>query len=475
MMSDAPREHSGRVPVSGKLLYGAAGPVDIWATWVPLSMANQVFNMALGLSPTLVSLAFAIFRLYDAVLDPVMGWVSDNARTRWGRRRPFIFAGAIGLAATFPLIWMVGRGWSPAVMTGWLIVMGLLFFTFHSMWNMPYQSMLLEMTADYNERTSITSYRALFQNLASIVVTWVWAITQLPFFVDAATGRADTLGGIRAVSFVMAILILVLGLLPALFLRERHYAKLAEGGAGRVRLVDSFRKTLSNRPFQIIIAFSVLFAFGTSITGSFGAYVTTYYVFKGSQAGASVITGIAGTVGLGLAIASLPVFNALSRRFGKTRTLFGCLGLQLLANGITWWTYNPAMPSLILVTQSLIYIGNAGLWVMLPSMLADMVDDDELHTGERREGSFAAVFSWVLKVSMTVGFALSGPMLELTGFDVAREAAQADGVIPLMRLLMTLVPTALLVVAWFVLRSYPLSPARMADIRAELEQRRGTV
>ncbi len=474
MSQPAPASPPPRVSTREKITYGVAGPVDIWATWVPLSMANQVFNMALGLSPMLISIAFAVFRLYDALLDPLVGWLSDNTRTRWGRRRPFILIGAICLGLAFPLIWLVDRDWPTAGMMAWLIATGLIFYTFHCIFNMPYQSMLLEMSPDYNERTSITSVRAFFQNLASIVVSWVWAITQLPCFIDTATGKADTLSGIRAVAVVMGVLVIAIGILPALFLKERNYAAAAASGT-RVGLVDSFRKTLSNRAFQIVIVFLVFFAIGTNVTGSFGAYVATYYVCGADQGQSSVITGFAGTLGLVLAIGSLPLFNAISRRWGKTRTLFGCMVLQLLANATTWWTYTPAMPYLMLLAQSLTYVGNAGLWVMLPSMLADVVDDDELHTGERREGSFAAIFSWVLKVSMTIGFAVSGPLLEWTGFEVARQAAQADGVITRMRLLMALLPTVMLVVAWIALRRYPLSPARMAETRRTLDARASQV
>ena len=221
-----------------------------------------------------------------------------------------------------------------------------------------------------------------------------------------------------------------------------------------------------------ILLFAVLFSFGTSLVGSLGVYISTYYVFAGDQAKASVINGIAGTIGLGLAIASLPLFNLLSRRVGKTRTLFLCLGLQLLAKVSVWFTYVPEAPWLIVVNNALIFVGNAGLWVMLPSMLADVVDEDELSTGERREGSYAAVFSWVLKVSMTLGLAFSGPVLELTGFRADAGPVQPPEVLDRMRLFMSLGPTVLLVVAGFVLARYRLGPERMAEIRARLDARK---
>lgn len=460
-----------RVALRDKLIYGAAGPVDIWATWVPLTMAYQVFNMALGLSPALVSISFAIFRLYDAVIDPLMGWISDNTRSRWGRRRPYIVVGAVLTGLTFPLIWMVQPGWSPFLMTAWLIGGGLIFFTCFTIWAMPYQSMLLEMTGDYNERTSVTSYRALFQNLATVVSGWVWAITQLPFFIDQSTGEADTLAGIRTVAIVMGVLVIVLGILPGLFIRERHYDKL--GAVKKESLLGSLKLTLRCRPFLLILGFAVLFSLGTNAPLSFAPYISTFYVCGGDQAQASVITGWAGTIGLAAAIASLPVYNLISRRIGKTRTLGLCVGLLIVANAGSWWLYTPELPYLFIVQKLLIYVANAGLWVMVPSMVADVVDYDELSTGERREGAFASIFSWVLKVSMTLGLALGGPFLEWSGFKIEAGADQPEAVITTMRLAFSLVPAAALVAAAVVLFFYRLGPLRMAEIRQQLEQRRG--
>jgi glycoside/pentoside/hexuronide:cation symporter, GPH family len=470
-VSTPPTAAIDKVRLRDKLVYGAAGPVDIWATWVPLTMAYQVFNMALGLSPALISFSFAIFRIYDAIIDPLMGWISDNTRSRWGRRRPYVVVGAVLTGVAFPLIWLVQPGWSHAAMTAWLIIAGIVFFTFITIWNMPYQSMLLEMTGDYNERTSVTSFRAVFQNLATVISSWVWAITQLPFFFDESTGTQDTLSGIRAVAVVMGILIILLGILPGLFLKERHYAKVE--GSKKEKLLPSLKLTLRSKPFLLILAFSVLFSLGTNIPLSFGPYITTFHVCGGDQGEASVITGMAGTIGLALAIGSLPLFNILSRRIGKTRTLGVCACLQIVGHAGSWWLYNPEFPSLVIVQKSLIYIANAGLWVMLPSMVADTVDFDELSTGERREGSFASIFSWILKVSMTLGLALSGPFLEWSGFRIDLGPDQPVEVMNTMRLAFTIIPTTSLLLAGAILFFYKLGPARMAEIRSELEGRRG--
>jgi Na+/melibiose symporter-like transporter len=107
-------------------------------------------------------MAFLIFRLYDAFFDPVMGWISDNFRSCWGRRKPFIMAGAILMAFTFPLMWHINREWSEIKMFVWLLATGGIFYTCFSLWLIPYQGLLLEISPDTHERTGITALKAFF-------------------------------------------------------------------------------------------------------------------------------------------------------------------------------------------------------------------------------------------------------------------------------------------------------------------------
>ena len=129
----------------------------------------------------------------------------------------------------------------------------------------------------------------------------------------------------------------------------------------------------------------------------------------------------------------------------------------------------------MLVNTVFIGAGYAGLWLMLASMQADVVDHDELKTGERREGSFASIFSWILKFAFCVGFLISGPLLEFTGFDAALEAAQPESVLCNMRIGYVVIPVAALVLALILLKIFPITPQKAAEIRAQLEERRGKV
>ena len=141
----------------------------------------------------------------------------------------------------------------------------------------------------------------------------------------------------------------------------------------------------------------------------------------------------------------------------------------------TWWTFNPNNPWLMLANTAFIGAGYAGLWLMIPSMQIDVVDYDELKTGERREGSFASIFSWVLKFSFVIGFMISGPLIELTGFDANLDSAQQEGVYDIMRIGFLIIPIASLIIAILLLKIFPITSKKAAEIRVQLEERRGKV
>jgi GPH family glycoside/pentoside/hexuronide:cation symporter len=129
----------------------------------------------------------------------------------------------------------------------------------------------------------------------------------------------------------------------------------------------------------------------------------------------------------------------------------------------------------MLTNTAFIGAGYAGLWLMIPSMQVDVVDYDELKTGERREGSYASIFSWVLKLSFVIGFLISGPVIELTGFDANLNADQEDGVYEIMRIGYIVIPIVALALAIMLLKAFPITKLKAAEISHQLEARRGKV
>lgn len=462
-----------RVPFWQKMAYGSAGTVDILAVWVMVSIAYQVFQMELNMSFNQVALILMSLRLWDGVADPVMGWISDNTRSRWGRRRPYIFVGAILSAITYPLIWWFPRDLSQTQIMGWVIGFGILFYTCFTIWAMPFQSLLMEMTPDYNERTRTASVRGIFQTLAGLFNGLCWKLSLLPVFYVA--GEASPINGMRYISLGIAVTILLLGPLPALFVKERYYESAVSRSQGKISLFKSLQETLSCKAFMILCLFTVLFLLGSSIFDSYGRYVGTYYVLGGDWDTAATFVFWGTIIYTVTSLIMIQVFKHLSEKIGKNKTLFISLLLVLFSVSITWWTNTPNVPYLMLLNSMFVGAGYAGLWLMIPSMQVDVVDLDELNTGERREGSFASIFSWVLKLSFCLGFMISGPLLQMTGFTADLQGEALEQALTNMRIGYIALPVSALLIAAVMLKFFPLNKERLEEIRTQLEERRGQV
>ena len=163
----------------------------------------------------------------------------------------------------------------------------------------------------------------------------------------------------------------------------------------------------------------------------------------------------------------------LGTHIGKKRTFFLCTGLSVLGYLLKWFCYSQTNPFLILLPTPLISFGLGALFTLMGSMVADVCDLDELHTGQRREGMFGAVFWWVVKLGMALALALSGYALNFTGFDVALGGGQSGETLFLMRLLDVGVPALASLLAIALVAFYPLTEAAAREVRAQLEARRG--
>ena len=467
-----------RVPLKQKLAYGLGGPVDILAIWIFVSIAYPVFNMELQMSPTRVAVILMALRLWDGIADPVMGWISDNTRSRWGRRRPFIFIGAILASITYPIIWWFPMDLSHDQLMIWVIGFGILFYTCFTIWAVPFQSLLMEMTPDYDERTRVTSIRGIFQSLAGLFNGFCWWLSLRPVFSmtnEAGELVPSTINGMRYISLGVALIILILGLLPALFVKERYYTSGLVESQKRVSLFEGLKITLSCGPFLVLCVFTVLFLFGQSIYDNYGRYVGTYYVLGGDWEKSALITSWGTLVYVVFNLFMIPVFARISEDIGKNKCLLNASFLFLFSAALTYYTFTPEQPYLMLVNGAFLGVAYAGLWTMLPTMQTDVVDYDELKTGARREGSFASVYSWVLKLSFCTGYLLSGPLLEMTGFDAALSGEQSSETLKHMRLGFVFIPMVAVALAIAVLRFFPIDRAKANEIRASLEARRGAL
>jgi GPH family glycoside/pentoside/hexuronide:cation symporter len=467
--SAPPVASSDKVPLKEKLAY-SIGQVGGLADAMENGLLRPVFVVTMGISPALLSTLDAIYRLWNAVTDLFMGWLSDNTRTRWGRRRPYMFIGAILAALWMPTIWLFDRSWELHWIIVWLVVFQLGITLFVAIWNVPYQCLLLEISPSTAERTNVSAWRAYFGKAVGFIAGWVWYLSQLPVFHDAS-GKPDIIKGALWVTLGGAVIAVSCALLPAIFCRERYYHQAQKQVKLPIR--TSIKLTFKNPVFVRLISFTALFAIGTGATESLSFFVRLYYVCGGDMKLAAAISGIGSTITLFTGIAAIPLCQWSVHRFGTRTTMLAIMATLFFTGVSTLVTLTPAYPYLSLVNGIFSSIAVTAIWVLIPTMNGDIADHDELRTNERREGAFASTFSWTLKFSLSVALAISGVLVELAGFNAKLATAQPPEVLLAMRLLLAFVPAVLLGAAFWVTWRYPLTTPRMTEIRAELEARRG--
>jgi len=427
-------------------------------------LAMPLFNVGLGVAPAVVGGLLMVGRLWDAGINPLMGAISDNTRSRWGRRRPHLFVGAILTGIIYPLVWLAPRGWSETALVAYLLVTTLLLYTAFAVYSVPYMALGLELSPDYDDRTRVQVWRTYFNLIPLFSIGWFYWFCQRPVFGDVVVGA-------RYLGWIVGAVIVATGVLPALFLRERYYRVAAT--TAKESLWNSVKSTAQNRPFVILMTVTLLLTLGQSTAESLSFYVLTYHVFHGDTVAVSGFMGINTIVYALSAFVAIPIARYSVVKLGKRNALALCLWINVSADLLKWVLASPTHPWLWMLINPLTQFGSLGFWILVNSMKADICDRDELATGHRREGIYGSVSNLLLKGSAAVTYLLGGIVLQLVGFDAARGGAQDPHSLIWMRVVFSLGPVSCLVPAIWLLRKYPLTADTMRATRIELEQRRG--
>jgi len=463
---------SERIPLLQKLMFSAGINMDYAATglltgvlWMPY------FNIGMGISPATLGLVLMILLAWNAFLDPVIGNLSDNVRTPWGRRRPFMAAGAILTGCVYLMFWHMPSGLQDTGKALYLIVVGIVFFTSYSLWSMPYYGLQLELTPNYDERTRLAGWMAFFGKASSLAGGWVLAIVTGRLFINPATGKGDILIGMKSGSWVIAGVIIIFGLLPAIFVKERYNCqsqKLSDP------LWNSIKESFQCKPLWSLIGISFFLVLGSVSVGSLGQYLSIYYIFDGDLPAASIVGGWKATVLAVTGILSIPVWAWLGERFDKKIMVISMLIFSMVGHLMNFFCIRPDMPYLQIVPAVFESGAIAAVWLFIPSMKADTADYDELRTTRRREGSINSFYSWFIKAALTCAMGLGGVVLEVSGF-TSKHIHQPPEVLSRMFGYYLTLPIVIWGIALIFGLFYPLSRSRMTEIRIELEVRRGRI
>jgi GPH family glycoside/pentoside/hexuronide:cation symporter len=406
-----------RVSFSRLIAFGMGGLIPIALFNIAGQLMGLMGNISMGLSAFWLGTIMIIPRLWDAFTDPMMGHISDNARTRWGRRRPFILVGAIAVAISFVAMWWgpqtesIGQsGLSEAASLLYILLLLLVFYTACTVFEIPHGALGMEMSGDTHERTRLFSAKSFLGNLFAMGTPWLFWLANRELFKGTGGNEHD---GMRWVSMVIAAVLIPMAFWWFAASGERTPASAAE----RVSFKDNLKNTFQNRLFIVLVVIFFVLAMGFNFVALLNYYISIFYLFAGDKEAASVLLGINGTVWAVTGLLAVFPLNWLDRRLGKRNTLIFAILLMCGAQLSKRVCYNPEHPYLVLIPTVLLSAGMLMFFTLGPSMLGDICDENELKTGRRSDGSYYAVFWWFIKMGTAFASFVTGVLIVVSQFD----------------------------------------------------------
>jgi GPH family glycoside/pentoside/hexuronide:cation symporter len=417
---------------------------------------------------------FFLPRVFDSVTDPIMGFISDNTRSTWGRRKQYVFVGAVVMGISFVAMWQLYRADGVNYNFVYFLCWSFMFYLGLTLFSIPYVAMGYEMSDDFHERTSIMAVAQWIGQWAWVIAPWFWVVMYDPDWFE----NADT--ATRTLSIWVGVICMLLAMVPAVFLPSRstkddtHLVPLTLGnlGGGMKEILRGFVEAFSSVPFRKLCfaTFLIFNAFNT--VAAFSFFIVVYHLFAGNAPAAGIWPTLFGSVGaLITTFAVIPTVAWMSRRMGKKNAFMLSQGISIIGYVLLWFLMIPGKPWMFMFALPFFSFGIGGLFTLMMSMTADVCDLDELATGKRREGIFGAIYWWMVKFGFAIAGLLSGAIMSFVGF-APGAATQAAGAVDGLRLFYSGVPIFGTLLAMWVMRNYDLDEKRANEVHAELERRK---
>ncbi|MBD0831840.1 MFS transporter [Aestuariibaculum sediminum] len=509
-----------KVPAGQKAAFGAGHFVLNLLPGV-LGVYLQVFILtAFGMDPVWAGLLGGLPRIFDALTDPIMGFISDNTKSKYGRRRPYIFTGAIISGVLFILMWQLDENASQTFNFWYVMILQILFLVGNTMFATPLVGLGYEMTSDYNERTRLMSLANSMGQIAWMIVPWLYVV------IPDVNTFDNPAQGVRTMAVIVGCVCMAFGILPAIFCRgidaanmeNRQVINFRTLAANMKELVRGIKQVSKNKPFMKLCGATFLVFNGFQLVAAFSVFIIVFYMNKGSWEAAGTWPAWFNTINAILtAFLVIPIISRMATKFGKRNAFLISTFLSIVGYGLKWWGFdielndafnqtsfgqslnhgvasifdalNPyldkvgmswfsidasnGIPWLIFLPIPLFAFGMGGLFTLMMSMTADVCDLDELENGmPRKEGTFGAIYWWMVKLGQALAIILSGVILKFVGFD-QNISEQALETMTRLRIADIVVPAVTAALAMVVMWRYSLNESRAEEIKAELIERRG--
>jgi glycoside/pentoside/hexuronide:cation symporter, GPH family len=467
-----PTPISPKMTFGTKMAYGAGDTGTAITAMILLSYLSPFLTDVAHLSPNLAGQSQLVGKIWDAINDPIVGTMSDRGnvfgeriRQKWGRRYPWMLVGAIPFGIFFFLQWVVpfsrNQQWE---LFAFYTLISILFNTFYTVVNLPYTALTAELTQDYNERTSLSTFRFTFSIGGSILAL---LIARAVFDSKLAPGQQYLLMG------AICAAITVLPLFWSVFGTRRHAEQIAidhpaEKEPVTMPIGQQIKLAFANRPFLYVVGIYLCSWFSLQLTAAVIPYFVVNWMHLPQKDSPLVMLSVQGT-----ALAMLSVWNILSQKLGKKVVYFlgtslwivSQAGLFMLQPGQVVWMY---------VLGIMAGCGVSTAYLIPWSMLPDVIELDELNTGQRREGIFYSFMVFLQKICLGLAVAAVMYSLERTGYQAPNNGVvveQLPAVLEAIRWSIGPIPTLSLIGGLICAYFYPITKERHQQILLELADR----
>lgn len=461
-----------KLDLKTKLAYGAGDLGPAITSNIAIFYLLLFFTNVAGIPPGLAGSILMIGKIWDAVNDPVVGVLTDKTTSRrWGRRLPWMFYGAIPFGLFFFLQWIVPQFTPNQSSNIWplfwyYVVIGVLSQAFFTVVNLPYTAMTPELSQDYDERTSLNSFRFTF-SIGGSILSLIFA--QIIFAVIREPQQQYlVLAALCTVISVLSLYWCVYGTRKRILAFEAKRIQLEQ--PAEIPFIEQIKIAFSNRPFLFVIAIYLFSWLGVQVTATVIPYFVIYCMkIKDSQV-PTVLIAVQGT-----ALLMLFVWSYLSKIFGKKIVYFLGMTLWIIA-GSGLFFLQPNQIGLMYFLAVMAGCGVSTAYLIPWSMIPDVIELDELQTGQRREGVFYGFMVLLQKFGLAFGLFIVGNALQASGFreTIAGQVTpiQPDSALFAIRIIVGPVPTICLILGLILTFFYPITREMHAEIMLKLQERK---
>ena len=468
---------TSKVPMGQKIAFGFGMLANQMFPAV-ISIFIVVLVQNLGFPGWMWGVVSLVPRLFDAITDPIMGFISDNTKSKWGRRKQYVLLGAVIMGISFIIMWQLYKDNTVDYNFTYFLLWSLVFYVGLTIFSVPYVAMGYEMSNDFHERTNIMAVAQFIGQWAWVIAPWFWVIMDDKSFFESGEVA------VRELAIWVGIICMIFAMIPAIFIKSKSTLNEKYDSITFKNILKSlhtifiinFGQALKIKAFRklCVATFLIFNAFNT--VAAFTYFIIVFFLFNGATGpdGAWWWPTLFGSVGaLVTTFLVIPVVTQMSKKIGKKKAFIVSQSVSIIGYIMLWFLFIPGKPYLFLFALPFFSFGIGGLFTLMMSMTADVIDLDELNTGKRREGIFGAIYWWMVKFGFGIAGGLSGVIFSVIGWE-SGGATQSEEALFGLRLFFSGLPILGTLIAIYVMWDYDLSEEKAGEIRAKLERRKAS-